>query len=256
MKAKGIAIGILVGAVLTGPAFGQSRPFDFQVAFGGWSLSPFTPPVEKECERLIRSEFDSLVGSVFPGILLSSSLASVGLSSSGHFFSLAAWVRLGESRFSAGLRGDYFDLRVPFALSADEAVSFLGYPLVALEGRAQGTVRLNGIAISLLGRWTPLSTSRIELSLQAGVMVLPFEGEILSNLAGTMRTLIGDLPLSGSFDHTIDEVRNFGFDVLSFVFSPSLGLEVRYRLVPHLGLFFNATTAQGSFLSGGLFFSL
>jgi len=256
VKTKWIATGILASAILAGPAFGQSRPFDFQVAFGAWSLSPFVSPVEKECERLIRNEFDGLVGSVFPGILLSSSLAKLDLSSSGHFFSLAMWHRFGESRFSAGLRGDYFDFRVPFALSADETVSFLGFPLVALEGQAQGTVRLNGIAISLQGRWTPLSTSRVELSLQAGVMVLPFEGEITSNLTGTLRTLIGDLPLSGRFDHTIDEVRNLGVDVLSLILSPSLGIEFRYRFAPRLGLFINATAAQGSFLSGGLFFSL
>jgi hypothetical protein len=255
MKAKGIAAAILAGAILAGPAAGQSRALDFQVAFGGWSLSPFVSPIERECERLIRNEFDGVVGSVLPGILLSSSLAGVDLSSSGHFFSLAAWYRLGESRFSAGVRGDYFDFRVPYALSADETVSLLGFPLVSLTGRARGSVHLSGIALSLLGRWTPLSTSRAELSLQAGLMVLPFEGDILSDLSATVRTPIGDLPVSGRFQQTIDAVRSLGVDAPSLILAPSLGLEFRYRFAPRLGLFLNATSSQGSFLSGGLFFS-
>jgi len=252
VKVKGIVIGILI---LSGSVFGQTRQFDVQVSYGGWTLSPFHSIVERQCERLIKNEFDVLVGSAIPDSFLSPLLSNVDISSSGHFFSLGVWYHIGESRFSAGLRGDYFDFNLPFALSVDESLSILGFPLVELEGRSLGSVRLNGLAISLLGRWTPLSTSRVELSLQGGLMVMPFQGRILFDQTTALRTSIGDFQLSGSFDQTIDEVRNFGLDVPSLIFSPMLGIEFRYRFAEPVGLFISATAGQGTFYSSGLFFS-
>jgi hypothetical protein len=255
VKAEGIAIGVLVFAVLAGAVFGQSRPFEIQVSFGGWSLSPFRTLVENQCERLIKNEFDKLVASAIPDFLLSPFLSNVDISSSGRFFSVAMWYRFGESHLSAGIRGDYIDFKLPFVLSAEETLAILGFPLVALDGQGRGTVRLDGVVVSLLGRWTPLSTSRVELSFQGGLMVLPFQGEILLSQTTALRTPIGDLQLSGSFDQTIAEVRDLGLDLPSFIFSPTLGIEFRYRFAAHLGLYVNATAAQGSFYSGGLFFS-
>lgn len=252
MKTRGIAIGIFL---LAGAAFGQARPFDVQLSFGGWSLSPFRSMVESECERLIKNEFEKLVGSAIPNDFLTPLLSSVDLSSSGHFFSLAVSYRFGEGRFSAGLRGDYFDFRVPYSLSINESLEIWGFPLAALEGQGQGTVRLSGFAVSLLGRWTPLMTKRVDLSLHAGLMMLPFQGKILLDLTAALRTPLGDLQFSGSFDDTFDEIRDLGLDLPSTIFSPTLGIEFRYRFLPDAGLFLNATAAQGSFFSGGLFFS-
>jgi len=252
MKTRGIIIGILI---LAGAAFGQNRRFDIQVSFGGWSLSPFRSIVERECERLIKNEFNKLVESAIPNDLLTPLLSSVDLSSSGHFFSLAASYRFGEGRFSVGLRGDYFDFRVPYSLSVNESLEIWGFPLAALEGQGQGTVRLSGLAVSVLGRWTPLMTKRVDLSLQAGLMMLPFQGKILLDLTAALKTALGDLQFSGSFDDTFDEIRDLGLDLPSVIFSPTLGIEFRYRFLPDAGFFLNATVAQGRFLSGGLFIS-
>jgi len=252
MKTRRIAIGIFL---LAGAVYGQSRPFDIQVSFGGWSLSPFRSIVERECERLIKNEFSKLVESAIPNDLLTPLLSSVDLSSSGHFFSLAASYRFGEGRFSVGLRGDYFDFRVPYSLSVNESLEIWGFPLAALEGQGQGTVRLSGLAVSVLGRWTPLMTKRVDLSLQAGLMMLPFQGKILLDLTAALKTALGDLQFSGSFDDTFDEIRELGLDLPSVIFSPTFGIEFRYRFLPDAGFYLNATAAQGSFLSGGLFFS-
>lgn len=238
-----------------GSVLGQTKRFDIQLSYGGWSLSPFRSVVERECERLIKSEFNKLVESTIPNDLLTPLLSNIDLSSSGSVFSLAAWYRFGESRLSAGLRGDYFAFRVPYSLSVNESLEIWGLPIVALEGRGNGEVHLDGIAVSVLGRWTPLMTKRVDLSLQAGLMMLPFQGKILLDLTAALKTVLGDLQFSGSFDDTFDEIRDLGLDLPSVIFSPTLGIEFRYRFLPDAGFFLNATVAQGSFFSGGLFYS-
>ncbi|MDP2916078.1 MAG: hypothetical protein Q8O91_11585, partial [Candidatus Aminicenantes bacterium] len=53
-----------------GSVLGQTKRFDIQLSYGGWSLSPFRSVVERECERLIKSEFNKLVESTIPNDLL------------------------------------------------------------------------------------------------------------------------------------------------------------------------------------------
>lgn len=252
MKFRGIAIGIFL---LSGAAFGQTRSFDIQLSYGGWTLSPFRAVVEKECESLIRNEFDKLVGSVIPEDFLFPFLSNVDLSSSGHFFSLALWYRFGHSRLSAGVRGDYFAFRLPYSLSVEESLKIPGFPSATIKGQGRGTVRLNGLAVSFLGRWTPLSTRRLDLSLQAGLLLLPFQGEILLDQTTALQTPLGDIRFSGGFDHTIDQVREMGLDVPSLIVSPTLGIQLRFRLTAEAGIFIDVTAAQGTFYAGGLFFS-
>lgn len=251
MKAKGTVLAILI---LAGTALGQARPFDIRVSYGGWSLSPFRSIVERECERVIKSEFNKLVESVISADLLTSFLSTIDLSSSGHFFSLSASYRFGESRVSAGVRGDYFDFRVPYSLSVAESVEIWGFPLASLNGQGAGTVRLSGFAVSIFGRWTPLMTRRSDLSLHAGLMMLPFQGKIGLDVTAMLGTPLGDLQYSGSFDDSFDQIRELGLDLPSIIFSPTVGLEFRYRFTRDIGAFIDATLAQGSFVSGGLFF--
>jgi hypothetical protein len=256
VKARGIPILVLVLA-LAGAALGQSRSFDIQVSAGGWSLSPFRPLVETECERLIRSGFSGVVGAALSEIFLTPLASDVNLSSSsGHFFSAAVWCRFEGSPWSAGVEADYFDFRVPYSVSAATTLNVLGFPLASVRGGGQGTTHLRGLALSLLGRWTPLSAGPVALSLQAGVMALPFEGDILLDQTTVVTTTSGDLRFSGTLNQTIDDVRALGFDLPSLIFAPVLGIDLRLRLAPRLALFFDAAVSQGSFLSGGLAFSL
>ena len=46
---------------LAGAAAADERPFDLRLSYGAWTLSPFRPLVERECERLIRNGFDRIV---------------------------------------------------------------------------------------------------------------------------------------------------------------------------------------------------
>lgn len=252
MKVRGIAIGVFL---LSTMAIGQARSFDIQLSCGGWALSPFRTVIERECENLIRNEFDKLVGTAIPGVFLSPFLSNLDLSSSGYFFSLGLWYRFGRSRFSAGVRSDYFDFRVPYTLSVEESLEMPGFPLATLKGQGRGTIRLNRLAVSFLGRWTPLSTRRTDVSLQAGLQMLPFQGEIKLDHSISLLTPLGDLRLSGSFDHTLVQIREMGLNVPSLIVSPSLEIELRYRLAAEAGIFINTTLAQGTYYAGGLFFS-
>jgi len=240
--------------MLAGAAWGQTKRFDIQVSYGGWSLAPFRSLVERECERVIKNEFNQLVESVISTDLLSPFLSTIDLSSSGHFFSIAASYRFGESRIAAGVRGDYFDFDVPYTLSVAESISIWGFPLATLDGRGAGAVRLSGIAVTVFGRWSPLLTRRSELSFHAGLMMLPFQGDIGLDLAAVLGTPLGDLEYAGSFDDTFDQIKDLGLDMPAIIFSPSVGVEFRYRFSRDFGAFVDATLAQGSFLSGGLFF--
>ena len=252
MKVWRTAIGIFL---FSGAVFSQTRSFDIQLFAGDWTLSPFRTAVERESEDLIRNECSKLIGSAIPEAFLSPVLSNVKLSSSGHFFSLALWYRIGRSRFSAGVRGDYFLIRLPYFLSVEESLGILGSPLATIKGEGRGTILLNGLAISFLGRWTPISTRRVDLSLQAGVLLLPFQGKIFLDQTTALSTPLGDSRLSGSFDHTFAEVRELGLDLPSLIVSPTLGIELRYRFIAESGIFINMTTAQGAFYAGGLFFS-
>jgi len=245
-----VGVFLLVGAVS-----GQTRPFEIQVSYGGWTLSPFRTIVERECELAIRDELDKLVGSAIPDLLVSPYLSDIDLPSSGHFMSLAIWYRFGRSRLSAGLRGDYFNFKLPFTVAVSESLEVFGFPLAGLDVRSLGSIRLDGLALSLLGRWTPLLTRRMELSLQAGLMMLPFQGELSMNQTTTLSTPLGDIKFSGTVGHDFDEIRNLGLDLPATIYSPTLGIEFRFRIVPEVGLHLNATAAQGTFYSGGLFFS-
>jgi len=153
MKVREIAIAIVL---LSHAAVGQIRSFEIQASCGGWTLSPFQTIVEKECEDLIRNEFNKLAGSAIPDVFLSPFLSNLDISSSGHVFSLALSYRFGQSRFSAGVRGDCFVFRLPYVLSVEESLEIPGFRLVTVQGQGLGRVRLNGLAILLFGRWTPL----------------------------------------------------------------------------------------------------
>jgi len=71
----------------------------------------------------------------------------------------------------------------------------------------------------------------------------------------TLSTPLGDLKFSGKIGHDFDEMRDLGLELPSTIYSPTLGIEFRWRIAPEVGLHLNATAAQGTFYSGGLFFS-
>lgn len=196
-----------------------------------------------------------MAGAAIPEVFLSPFLSNLDLSSSGYFFSLALWYRFGRSRFSAGVRGDYFNFRVPYFLSIEESLEIPGFQLATLKGQGQGTIRLNGLAVSFLGRWTPLSTRRTDVSLEAGLMRLPFQGKITLDQTITLQTPIGNFPFSGRYEQTIDETRELRLDVPSSIVSPTLGVELQYRLAAGAGIFINVLAGQGTVYSGGLFFA-
>ena len=250
MKIKGICLIFLICL-----SFGYSKNFDVQVSYGGWTLSPFQTIVENESEDLIRKEFNKLIETVFPRGFLTPFLSNVDISSSGSFYSLALWYRFSQSPFSLGLRGDYFIFRLPYSLSAEESIAIFGLPLASLKTQGQGKIRLNSLAISVLSRWTALSTSRLDLSLLAGMILLPFEGEISLSQTTSIGTPFGDVDYSGSFDHSIEEVRNLERSVPSLIVSPCLAVELKFRFSKDAGIILNITGSQGSFYSGGLFFS-
>jgi hypothetical protein len=258
MKTRGVPILILILVLVSaGAAWSQTGPFDIQVSAGGWSLSPFRPLVETECERLIRNGFSGSVGSVLALISLTPLDAAVNLgTSSGYFFGGTLWYRFENRSWAVGLEADYFDFRVPYTVAAATTVDVLGIPLATVRGNGQGTTSLRGVALSFLGRWTLLSAGPVELSIRGGLMAMPFQGDFALNQTTVVTTAIGDIRLPATINQTIDDIRALGFDIPSLILAPVLGIDVRVRIAPRLALVLGAQAAQGTFFSGGLVFTL
>jgi hypothetical protein len=238
------------------PAPGQAPRFELEAGFSGWTLAPFHPLLESRTETAVREAFRDALGTTFLGVLLSPLSTEADFSgSTGRTMSATLWMRLGESRFSLGLRAETFSFRIPFSLEGTETVAFLGIPLASVDGRSSGTVRLRGFGGTLLGRWLAVETRRFELAIVVGLMLFPYEGTIDQDIAATIRTPLGDATLAGPYDMTVEEARGWtGGGIPKAVVSPSAGIAARYRLSGRLGIFLGLTASQGTFLSGGLFF--
>jgi len=257
MNVKGIIAGILLAVLMViGAAAASAETIEFRLSYGGWSLSPFHSTVETKCEELIKDEFFKLFDSILPASFLSPVRSEVDLSSSGTFLAAEIWMPLGRSRFAVGIRGDLFNFKVPFTAVAREAIDIFGFPIAEVTGRGQGTVDLKGLGVSLLGRWTAVSTRHWDLSLQAGMSTVPFRGRIAMNQEISVATLLGDLRFTGRMDQSIADIREADDHVPSMIIAPTAGIDVKYRFSGNAGLFINATVSQGTFLSGGFFVTL
>jgi len=252
----GIAAILLLFCLAVPSAWGQARKFEIEAAYSGWTLAPFHPLLERRTETAAREAFRDALGSTLLGSVLSplSTAADFG-GSSGRSFTAAVWKRIGRSRFSIGLRADVFEFRLPYAISALETVSIIGVPLVEIEGRSTGTVRIRGIGGSVLGRWTAVETGRFELALEAGVTLFPYEGTIEQDIQATLRTPLGDATLSGPFDMTIAEARRWTEAIPRAILSPTAAIAGRLWLSRNLGLTASVAASQGVFFSGGLCFA-
>jgi len=249
------AVAVAGGAFLVLPP-AATAAVEVRVGFGGWTLAPFHTLIESRCEETVQNEFNAYLDSVLPEWMLSPVRAEISLTSSGRTLYAEIWVPLGRSRFAVGARGDVFRFRIPFTASASETVQIIGLPIAELHGTADGTVELEGVGVSLMGRWRAVSSRRFDLALRAGVSGFPFRGRVATSLALVARTPLGDYAYSDFLDRTIAEVRESGADVPAFLIAPLAGLEIGFRLARNFGLFANVTVSHGTFYSAGISASL
>ena len=252
------AAAVLLLALAVPPAQPQqAAAVEVGLTFGGWTLAPFHPLLEEMSGNVARRSFEDIVGSSLLAPFLSPLTAQVRFgASTGSSISAVVWLRLGRSRFSIGLRADAFSFRLPFSLEARESVGLVGIPLASVEGRSAGTVLVRGLGASVLGKWTVLETRGFEANLQAGVMLIPWEGTIEQDISAVVSTPLGNVTVSGPYDTTIKAGRAWSNEIPAAVLSPVLAAEGRLRLTPNVGIFANLTLAQGTFFSGGVFFAL
>jgi hypothetical protein len=256
MHGKGVTIGILAAGMIVGGALmARAGAVEIRVGYGGWTLSPFHSTVETRCEEVIQGEFFELLNSILPESFLSPIRTNIEFSSSGTFLSAEFWIPLPRSRFAVGLRGDLIDFRAPFTASANETIDIFGFPIANLSGYGHGTVELNGLGLSLLGRWTAVASRRVDLSLRAGLSAFPFQGRVTMDLEASASTILGNLNYQGRLDRTIAEIREGNDEVPSLIIAPMVGLDCGVRITPRTGVFANLSISQGTFLSGGFFVS-
>jgi hypothetical protein len=237
------------------PAWGQTRKFEVEAAYSGWTLAPFHPLIERRTETAAREAFRDALGSTLLGSILSPLATTSDFGgSSGRSFTATVWKRLGRSRFSIGFRADAFEFDLPYTIEARETVAIIGIPLVEIEGRSVGTVRVRGLGGSVLGRWTAVESRIFDLALIAGVTLFPYEGKIDQDIQAALRSPLGDAILSGPYDLTIAEARRWSEGIPRAILSPTAGVAARFWLSGKLGISASVAASQGVFASGGLVF--
>jgi len=247
---------LLLGAALTAAFLAASPPaaasVEIRIGGGGWTLAPFHPLIESRSKEAVQAEFNAFLEAALPQGMLSPVRADIDLASSGGSLFAELWLPLGRGRFALGVRGDVFRFRIPFTASASETIQLIGFPLAELNGTAAGTVRLEGLGLSLLGRWTVVSAGSFEVGLRAGISVLPFRGRLSADGILQARTILGNFTYAGGLEGTMAEIREGGADVPSLVLAPAAGLETAFRLDRRWRIFAALTVSHGTFYSAGL----
>ena len=253
MKLKGIFITVLF---LLLSDISEAGKLELQISYGRWTLSPFTTVIERESEDLIRNELQRLLSPSYPENVFSLlSSPKVDLGSSGYFVSLAVWYNYENSPFSLGLKGQYFDFRMPFSAFLDQSFTILGQELIKIETQGEGDLNLSSFTASVLGRWTFLLQPKFQISVFGGLNIFPYKGTIDLDGQVLIRSPLGDVLYRQSDSPTLDEVRQWDDQLPSLLVSPELGLSFQYRFTRKMGVFIDVAIFQGASISLGMFFS-
>jgi len=234
----------------------QAEKIDIQISYGGWSLSPFITSVEKETERIIGDVLYHIIYTLLPGVALSTFQSDINLSSSGKSLDFSLWYKVGQGKFSLGLKGQYYSFQLPYSLDSVQSISFLGFPLIELEAQAEGNINLQSIILSPLARWTTLSGKNFKLSLYGGFAIFHYNGDYILDGNVLVKSPFGDFEFQGEESQSIEELRKWSDRIPSWMVSPSLGMMMQYKLTKEFGLLLDVSLSHGFFFSAGLFFAI
>lgn len=234
----------------------QAEKIDIQIAYGGWSLSPFITSVEKETERIIGDEVYNIVQAQLPGIDLTAFQSDLDLTSSGQSLTFSLWLGLGQNRFFLGVRGQYYKFKLPYSLDSVQSISLLGFPLAELESHVDGVLNLSSAILSPLVRWTALSSKALSLSLYGGLAIFHYSGDYTLNGDILIKTPLGDFEYHGEDVQDLDALRAWSDRIPTWIVSPSLGLMMQVKLSRELGILLDVSISHGLFFSAGIFFSV
>lgn len=232
----------------------EAGKLELQISYGRWTLSPFTTIVENESEQLIQKEIQHLMSPSYPENIYFLYSPQVDLGSSGYFLSMAVWYNFENSPFSLGLKGQYFNFRIPFSAYIEQSFTILGQELIRIETQGEGETKLSSIAASVLGRWTFLMQPKFQLSVFGGLNFFPYKGTIFLEGQVLIQSRFGDVLYKQSDNPTLDDVRQWDDQIPSLFVSPEIGLSFQYRVTRKLGLFVDVAISQGASVSLGLFF--
>jgi len=252
MKLKGIFI---LTVILLLSDISEAGKLELQISYGRWTLSPFTTVVERESEELIQEELQRLLSPSYPENVYSLYSPQVDLGSSGYFLSLSVWYNFANSPFSIGMKGQYFNLRMPFSAFIEQSFTILGQELIRVETRGEGNSKLSSITASVLGRWAFLMQPKYQLSVFGGLNLFPYEGTVFLDGQVLIQSPLGDVLYRQSDSPTLDDVRKWDDRIPSVLVSPELGLSFQYRFTRKVGVFIDVAISQGAFVSLGIFFA-
>jgi hypothetical protein len=168
--------------------------------------------------------------------------------------SLVIWYNFKNSPFSLGLKGQYYNFRMPFDAYLDQTLTILGQEIATAKTRGEGDLELSSFAASILGRWIFLKEKKFQLSVFGGLNFFPYEGSTFLDAQIEIDSPLGDVFFQQSDSLTLDEMREWDDSIPSLLVSPELGLSFQYRFSPKLGVVIDVAIYQGAFISPGMFF--
>jgi hypothetical protein len=244
MRPPAVAIlSLLFFLLATAPA--HTGGIGISLSYGGWTLTPFTPLVEKESEAMIRSEFSNLMDPILPPYILFDNRIDADFSdSSGHFLSCRLWMDI-SSKFSLGIQGDLIHFRMPYRLYAEQEFTFDQFVLARQTTEGNGSLVIKSAILSLSLGFKLIRLKNLDIFLTGGVSVMPFEGEFELTGQVTYTTIVGSLTFEEEERTDIDQLRTMVSDIPSVIIAPTAGVTFYYRLFNSGGITLSTNLSHG-----------
>jgi len=250
MDKKNIILTLVL--LLAWPMAQNAVGWEWQIAFGPWTLEPWTSPAARAAENMVNDETRRLLAPLLSEFTLFSFSPRITMNSSGFFLSAGCWRRLRNDRLALGFSASYLDFSLPFTVIEQHDIYFQGTPVARIDISGEGKIDLRTIMLTAQGRWRIFQAGRASIYAALGFTVLSFSGDLFLPLTASIESILGSAELAEVENRTLAELRAENDDIPAWIVSPSLSLSLHYRLTGRSRLFIDISLSQGTFLSAGL----
>jgi hypothetical protein len=228
--------------------------WEWQLAAGAWSLKPMTSPVTTAATKLAREEADQLLAPLLSKYTFFNFQPHIQLSSSGYFFTAAAWYKFAAEKFALGISASYLDFTLPFLLTAEQDLYLSNIFIAHIDVRGNGRIDMRTVMLKVQGRWRISHGRRISIFANFGLTLIPLHGDCYLPLTAKVDSILGSMELAQTESATIAQLRAENSAIPATILSPNLAVSLHYRLNKITRLFIEVNLSPGTFLSAGLAF--
>jgi len=225
--------------------------WEWQLSAGPWTIVPFTSPVARQAQRLVSEEANRLLAPLLSDFTVLAFEPRVDLHSRGWSVSAGCWRRLNRDQYALGISASYLDFVLPFVLTAEQDIYFLGIPVAQIRSSGRGQVDLRTFMLAAQGRWRAFQSGRVGIYAGGGLTLLRFSGTLHLPLTASVQTILGKLEKDFNEDLTLAELRAENSDIPAWIVAPALAASLHYRIGTASRLFMEINLSQGTSLAAG-----